>query len=485
MQTLTSIRHTLLGAVASGLAIHAGCKDMTAPPELPSAPTALAPSPESARVNATDAASAPAATSAELAHVEPPAPTPSVKPPAPAPSVDGPAPKAPGAWAPAQVAPEPPTPRPAWCKTTTRYCLTPRTPPPTHMKPLPRAPGEPDPTVYDARGCVPRSGVPTSCSGMTLLNGPTLRGGQCCYDACQGPVPPCGRPLVVLGLARVAPCAPRADWQISPGSEEGESLDATTRARLGAAWLEDARLEHASIASFGRFALELLAVGAPPELVMDAHLAAMDEIEHARLCFGLASSYGPLEDDARSPALGPGRLPVDGLILRGDLGAVASSAVREGCLGETFAALSARRALEGCTHTPTRSALSRIARDELRHASLAFRFVAWALRTGSEEVRSTIMMALDQAREALLSWEEAFGREKETSPAPPAAWRSRGRLSPGDLLEVARSTRTELLGPCEDALRKAHLPRPKFTSGKSSSPSLVLRMASMVAITTS
>jgi hypothetical protein len=38
--------------------------------------------------------------------------------------------------------------------------------------------------------------------------------------------------------------------------------------------------------------LELLALGAPAELVEKAHVAALDEIEHARICFALASAYG-------------------------------------------------------------------------------------------------------------------------------------------------------------------------------------------------
>ena len=49
--------------------------------------------------------------------------------------------------------------------------------------------------------------------------------------------------------------------------------------------------EQASVASFARFSLDLLSVGAPADLVDDAHDAAKDEIQHAKLAFGLASFY--------------------------------------------------------------------------------------------------------------------------------------------------------------------------------------------------
>ena len=61
---------------------------------------------------------------------------------------------------------------------------------------------------------------------------------------------------------------------------EARSLPAETRARLGVAWLEIARMEHASIAAFARFALQLLAVGAPPDLILAGQRAMADETNH-------------------------------------------------------------------------------------------------------------------------------------------------------------------------------------------------------------
>ena len=54
-------------------------------------------------------------------------------------------------------------------------------------------------------------------------------------------------------------------------------------------WLAAALAEHASVASFSKFALELLAVGAPASLLQRAHQAALDEIRHAQLSFDVVS----------------------------------------------------------------------------------------------------------------------------------------------------------------------------------------------------
>jgi len=45
---------------------------------------------------------------------------------------------------------------------------------------------------------------------------------------------------------------------------DASKIDPGLRAELGLAWADDALDEHASIAAFARFSLELLALGAPP-----------------------------------------------------------------------------------------------------------------------------------------------------------------------------------------------------------------------------
>jgi hypothetical protein len=132
-------------------------------------------------------------------------------------------------------------------------------------------------------------------------------------------------------------------------------------------------MEHASIAAFARFSLQLLSLGAPPELVDACTRALADETAHTRLCFGIASAYA-------GHALGPGPLDVSGSLELTSLADIVDLVIAEGCFGETSAALQALEAGAAARDPAICAAYARIAVDEERHAELAFHFVRWALR---------------------------------------------------------------------------------------------------------
>jgi hypothetical protein len=61
---------------------------------------------------------------------------------------------------------------------------------------------------------------------------------------------------------------------------------------LHAKWMHNALDEHASVAAFSKFILELMAIGArPPHLLQWAHRTSLQEIDHARLCVMMATAY--------------------------------------------------------------------------------------------------------------------------------------------------------------------------------------------------
>jgi hypothetical protein len=209
------------------------------------------------------------------------------------------------------------------------------------------------------------------CSGHAEC----AEGDECTLEAgrfqCEGRVY-CGRPFLIDGRARSASLVFGTRWANAPASSSApEPLSHGAERRIAEHWLENALMEHASIAAFARFALELLALGAPAELVEAATSAMADETRHTKLCFELAARYGATD-------LAPGPLAMGGAIASFELINVVDRAILEGCFGETGAALEAGWAAEGATDPAVRSALETIAADEARHAALAFRFVAWA-----------------------------------------------------------------------------------------------------------
>jgi len=214
----------------------------------------------------------------------------------------------------------------------------------------------------------------------------------------------CGRPFVVDDAPRFSAVEPRADWLDATLVPELSGLMPVERAQLAAHWARLGQMEHASIAAFARFQLQLLSLGAASELVEACNRALADETAHARTCFALASAYG-------GTALGPSRLDIERCFEDTSLTAIAKLVLREGCLGETVASLEAVAAAEVATDPAVKHALTRIARDELSHAELAFKFLRWALACSSLEERHELGCA---AAQQLADFESAVRSQART-----------------------------------------------------------------------
>lgn len=145
--------------------------------------------------------------------------------------------------------------------------------------------------------------------------------------------------------------------------------------RIGALFADAARLEAASVIAFERFERELRAFGAPRGLVRDARRARNDEVRHARMTRRLAKRNGAQPLPARVRRV-PDRSLFD---------FVKENAV-EGCILETFGALVATYQSSRATDVSIARAMSVIAEDETRHASLAWRVAKWAeSKLGADE----------------------------------------------------------------------------------------------------
>jgi hypothetical protein len=174
-------------------------------------------------------------------------------------------------------------------------------------------------------------------------------------------------------------------WTVGTFAAPGVAhLTAAERATLAEHWTRMGQLEHASIAAFARFNLQLLALGAPPELVDACTQALADETAHTKLCFALASAYA-------GRALGPGPLDVSRSLDVNALADIVELVIAEGCFGETSAALQALEAADDAEDPVIVAAYAQIASDEQRHAE---RFVRWALVHDPRAVKPRIEAAL-------------------------------------------------------------------------------------------
>ena len=300
--------------------------------------------------------------------------------------------------------------------------------------------GDSQPTPYSGPlpplGCPDRKLVLDGCCNSAQTEG-VLNGDTCCYTFCTGAC--CGRPLMVDGVALLAELSNDSPWA-KPPEFAAQEIGACTG--LAAAWREDAREEHAAIASFHRLGMELLAIGAPPTLVQAAAVAASEEVDHAETCFAWARALD-------GQHLGPGRLPLGELSLRTDLAAVAVASALEGGVGETLAAAELGLAAALCPDSQRAARLTQMAADESRHAALAWQVVRWALQQEPEAVRPALTQAL---LEALTQAPAPFRRSAELAGIGPAAAHAAGRLTQAEAESCARQAMAEVVAACACAV---------------------------------
>jgi hypothetical protein len=182
-----------------------------------------------------------------------------------------------------------------------------------------------------------------------------------------------GRVLRLRGKAALPKHAEGPGWS-DAAAPNVQHLSRAERATLASLWLISARMEHASVAAFSQLSLHLAAIGAPSELVERTHVAALDEIRHARRCYAIASAFagktltaGPIAELAC-----PDTTPIDPIRL-------AIGTLVDGCVAEGVAADVARTASKVATDPVVRDALAMIARDEETHAELAWSVLEWCL----------------------------------------------------------------------------------------------------------
>jgi len=280
------------------------------------------------------------------------------------------------------------------------------------------------------------------CNGFAdvVACGPDAADGMCCYWVVYSPGQSCpGRPFTVAGEARVPSVIRRDDWALAVDLQLDE-LDPQVRETLATAWADDGCYEAASVGSFARFVLELIGVGAPPSLITDAQQALGEEVEHARTFFGLASVYAGY-------SVGPGMLDVAGAT-EGSSNAirVAEKLASEGCIAESISALQLAIAAERAADPILRRQLLAVAEEELRHAELAWRALAWMLRNGDDRMRQSIATVFANAVDFV---------PRATSVAdglPAEALRASGRLTFEERNELAERALASIVAPAVERL---------------------------------
>ena len=200
-----------------------------------------------------------------------------------------------------------------------------------------------------------------------------------------------GRPFRRRGANRTARTEAGDRWLEDPALLP--SVPAELREELAAEWRRNGAKEHASIAAFSRLSLDLLALGAPPELLAEVQRDALDEIRHAALCFSIARDLdGRAEGPATFPEAGESTRTLPSRTLA--LGKLAIDAVIDGALNEGVSARILGRLSQ--TSTPPRlvEVLRGMAADEARHAAHSWNIIAFCIDAGGPCVIHALRGAL-------------------------------------------------------------------------------------------
>jgi len=251
-----------------------------------------------------------------------------------------------------------------------------------------------------------------------------------------------GRQLRRRGLVLQADIQDGPAWATDGGTV---SLPENVRAAVATRWRENGRNEHASVAAFAQLTLELVALGAPPDLIAASQEDGLDETRHAELCFALARAIdaraagpAPFPAARRSPTRAPTRSLA--------LAALAVDSLVDGALNEGVSARVIARLAKCAADPRVRDVLKELAADEGRHAAHGWDVVRWCVSEGGSIVQ-------DALRGAVAALPHAW-REHSGAAGDDGAWGKYGL--PGHELEATEyaSARANLAARVEELLAR-------------------------------
>jgi hypothetical protein len=167
-----------------------------------------------------------------------------------------------------------------------------------------------------------------------------------------------------------------------PFRKKGRSIVAPLSKAAGATWAVAAQQEHASIAAFASLVQDLMAAGAPLDLIERTLRAALDEVTHTRACLDIhkRESGEQLELKSELGFAVDSSLPLGFLIKK-----IQIDSERDGIANEGRSAVSLEQSARQETRPWLKAYLSQMAEEEKSHAALAQDIVTWC-RTESHRL---------------------------------------------------------------------------------------------------
>lgn len=141
-------------------------------------------------------------------------------------------------------------------------------------------------------------------------------------------------------------------------------------------WIQSAKGEHASVASFADLSLKLFQLGAPLTLLERTAKAQLDEVRHATIMLGLVQEA---TNTSTNLAFGKAKMDSYAAATGVTMETVLLESLEDGCINEGLAATVAGFIKNATKDASVKAAYEIINRDESRHSALAWDIVKWIL----------------------------------------------------------------------------------------------------------
>ena len=220
-------------------------------------------------------------------------------------------------------------------------------------------------------------------------------------------------------------------------------LTAAERSRLAETWTRRSAAEYLAVSTFAVLAIDLVAAGAPADVLSLCMRAGIDEVRHAELCLRMIEIYG---GKRVQPPPGMSSLPDDPE--RPKLFQALANTMLVSCVSETYATTVLTATRDLTTDPVAHAVLTSIYSDEVMHARLGWSYLRYAIDRGGQGV---IDAAAKMVPIALRGVANVVERERPVGEVTDAV-RAHGLMTPAEERVIYSSCVREVLVPGFEAL---------------------------------
>jgi len=184
----------------------------------------------------------------------------------------------------------------------------------------------------------------------------------------------------------------RIPWEES----HAPKLDADVRAELARIWGERIPTEYRSITGFSTFSFDLIAAGAPVDLVAVCHRVCIDELRHTELAVRMVETYGGKRPELPRDI---SNLPADSKLTA--VAQACRSAILLSCLGETFACTELAMLRDRAEDPVVHGVLTVFLSDEIVHARIGWAYIAHAFKSADPTTKRQVGEAIPRYIEGI------------------------------------------------------------------------------------